>query len=721
MTDVIKATVAGLRGPGGANGTNGTMAPSTNAQIDAATDNATSITPLGLAYALKKYLAPNFLFDSFHQLTAANMTLGGFAWYNMVGSYTWTSGLDADFKIRTPIANLASGAQYRHRFPWPSRGVAAGSQIVVSIWLLSTVAKTGGVIVNFYDSTGAQIGTNISANIANTGNQFVLVPLTVPTGDIAYMQVVAGNGSTMKVAGVFASTGTVPPAPVEGPTDPVFLRSWIKASGFAYNLPAVQKALIGTWTAQTGLTVTTGKYIKPSDGTEVAGASYSYVTVPMTGLEPALRVTAPLAGTSTALVVYKDAAGTVVGSEQPGGGAAPVTYSIVLSSPDTAVVAYVSYRNDAGTATIETGAFATTLPARVSSLELSINALKKWYSPAQTVVASTRYDLSTGAAISDSNYNGMVIDLTALPADRRIRINSYWVASGIRPAVYVDASNNVLGYEPATYPGSAQTLTNVELTAIPTTATKVLLSSRAPTMPAWQLYGVNDSASSKWAGKIMACLGDSITANFNWPPLVQAILGLGRVDNNGIGGTRIAYRSDLSDQTQCMCDDARINAVATDIDVLTVMGGTNDHGQNVPLGAITGKTVRSGFDATTFYGACEQMAVKLLTRYPTQRIIWLGQTYVDRGVTIPSGWPNSLTNTLGLTQWDYIAATKAVADKYGIPFVNMLDECGWSTTNISNFTNAEGGTATYIHPNQTGANRMAGVLVGGMNAVQPIS
>jgi hypothetical protein len=84
-------------------------------------------------------------------------------------------------------------------------------------------------------------------------------------------------------------------------------------------------------------------------------------------------------------------------------------------------------------------------------------------------------------------------------------------------------------------------------------------------------------------------------------------------------------------------------------------------------------------------------------------------------------WADGFTNTLGLTAWDYSDAVEAVAKKWGLPFIRMINECGWDTTNASSFLGLGDAAGVYIHPIQSGADRMSNVFYGRVRQIEPIS
>lgn len=213
---------------------------------------------------------------------------------------------------------------------------------------------------------------------------------------------------------------------------------------------------------------------------------------------------------------------------------------------------------------------------------------------------------------------------------------------------------------------------------------------------------------SKWLGKLWSCLGDSITQQNMWQPIVTDRLGLS-YQNFGIGGTKVADTT--GSDTTAMCRDERINSITITSDLITFMGGTNDWAQNVPLGTI------DDVATNTFYGAVKTTFEKLITRFPTARIIAMSTPY---GMSPNrSGWTDTTgyKNNLGLTTGDYAKVILEVARGYGIPCIDVYGEAGWNRININSFITNDG---ALLHPNTEGGKRLAALVVGKIKSFEPV-
>lgn len=190
------------------------------------------------------------------------------------------------------------------------------------------------------------------------------------------------------------------------------------------------------------------------------------------------------------------------------------------------------------------------------------------------------------------------------------------------------------------------------------------------------------STGSNWDNKKLTTFGDSNVDNECWQPYLISKYNFSHT-NCGVGG------STVSDNTNGMCTDERVNAIPTDTDLLIFLGGTNDWGKNVPLGE---KTLNNT-DTSTFYGALNVMFNKIVARVPKARLFALG-TGVAMLLIHESSWADGKHNTLGLTTKDYNDAVGEVASWYGIPFGNVFSNSGINWINIASFIMNDG---NYIH------------------------
>lgn len=213
---------------------------------------------------------------------------------------------------------------------------------------------------------------------------------------------------------------------------------------------------------------------------------------------------------------------------------------------------------------------------------------------------------------------------------------------------------------------------------------------------------------SKWNNQIWSSLGDSLTQQEMWQRLVADRLGLVHY-NFGIGGTKVTDTTGTD--TQAMCRDERINALDSRSTLITFMGFTNDWAQNVPLGTL-GST-----DVSTAYGALNVLYQKLITKFPTARIIAMTPPF--QKMPNRAGWADTagFKNTLNLTVVDYGKVTKEVSAMYGVPVIDLYANAGWCDINIATYVTNDG---NYLHPNAEGGKRIAELVAGQLMRIEQI-
>lgn len=208
-----------------------------------------------------------------------------------------------------------------------------------------------------------------------------------------------------------------------------------------------------------------------------------------------------------------------------------------------------------------------------------------------------------------------------------------------------------------------------------------------------------------WDGLKWGAMGDSITANKKWLLSVSDALNMNFADY-GVSGTRVSGSG-----TTAMCSDNRVNAIATDCDLLTVMGGVNDWSASVPLGAETSTNV------TEFNGALNTLISKLLTRLDGKTIALVTQPYTERTDYASVGWANAYTNLNGLAPVDYADATRAACRRWNIPVIDVQQNCGWNAQNITTWVEDDG---SLLHPKDIGYARIAAIHVGALRSIAPV-
>ena len=212
--------------------------------------------------------------------------------------------------------------------------------------------------------------------------------------------------------------------------------------------------------------------------------------------------------------------------------------------------------------------------------------------------------------------------------------------------------------------------------------------------------------SQKWAGKKVACLGDSITQKTEnvrkYYDFWKVYLSPNTILDYGVAGSSISRKTGEwpTWDTQVPFVE-RIKTIPKDIDVLTIFGGVNDWVADRTLGSL-GDT-----EDTTFYGALDKM-FKYATQNFQGKDIYVFTPLQNDWIKRPANdGTTDGRNRSGKYLKEYVEAIKQVAEKYAIPV------CDLYSTMFYPF--AEGFTEKYmpdgLHPNESAhklmANKMA--------------
>ncbi|MDF2923621.1 MAG: lysophospholipase L1-like esterase [Paenibacillaceae bacterium] len=198
------------------------------------------------------------------------------------------------------------------------------------------------------------------------------------------------------------------------------------------------------------------------------------------------------------------------------------------------------------------------------------------------------------------------------------------------------------------------------------------------------------AAASKWAGKVWATLGDSISAANVYQPIVSKRLGFASVINAAKSGCPMAAGGDR-DYGATVHSGKTLETVP---DCVTIFAGTNDYRLGKPLGSIDGR------DIYTYSGAYVTLIEELLTRNPAVRLnLW---TPLQRD---KDGWDTEFINEAGYRLGDYAEAVRAIGRRYALPVLDLYAESGITKLTLDYFTGDR------LHPNEAGHQRIAGMAV----------
>lgn len=184
-----------------------------------------------------------------------------------------------------------------------------------------------------------------------------------------------------------------------------------------------------------------------------------------------------------------------------------------------------------------------------------------------------------------------------------------------------------------------------------------------------------------WRNKNWAVLGDSIKALQGYQKIVSEITGLNIKIDDGISGQGMKTMADRL-TTENM----------TDIDLVTVFGGTNDYGAG---GYHIGDYINDTKDSNTFCGFIHRVIDKIYTCNPNVGVMFF--TPLQR-------LDMQGENALGYKLVDYADAIINVCGIYGIPVCDLNRISGFNKYNISIYTN------DLLHPNNLGYSKLAPII-----------
>lgn len=249
--------------------------------------------------------------------------------------------------------------------------------------------------------------------------------------------------------------------------------------------------------------------------------------------------------------------------------------------------------------------------------------------------------------------------------------------------------------------------------------------------------------SVSWAGKKWASYGDSITQMAGWQDYITDYFGFEEHINCGIGSTTFT-KSDLvwyanpdgsynsrygflgvteapkgtTEHLGYMASEDRIRTqLPNDVDLVVIMGGTNDAGVTVsaPIG-----DMNYPFDETTFKGAVAATVVRIQRHCPDALVV-LASPLSGRGPetedkdAMTANQTEPEYNALGLTTQDYARAIKEVAEALSIPYIDVFEKTGINPFNRNDYI------ADIVHPNEKGKEAIARVMIGALNDMKPVS
>ncbi|MCL2322294.1 MAG: SGNH/GDSL hydrolase family protein [Oscillospiraceae bacterium] len=205
----------------------------------------------------------------------------------------------------------------------------------------------------------------------------------------------------------------------------------------------------------------------------------------------------------------------------------------------------------------------------------------------------------------------------------------------------------------------------------------------------------HESKYEDFVNKNWTSYGDSITYLNSWQPYVCNNFPDLDHTNLGINGTTIAHIPSLEKILPCFINETRLNNVkASNPDIITILGGTNDCAHQVAIGDDSEfSKPMDEKNKTTFKGAYSFLIETLLEWKPSLTIVLI--------TTIHSPYDSIFSIKLA----DYAKATIDVAKYYSLPCIDVFGKSGINLSNIYEYT-YDG-----IHPNDAGGQIIAGMVI----------
>lgn len=222
-----------------------------------------------------------------------------------------------------------------------------------------------------------------------------------------------------------------------------------------------------------------------------------------------------------------------------------------------------------------------------------------------------------------------------------------------------------------------------------------------------------DRKSSKYFGKEIACLGDSITNGMTPTGQSAAIanpwriqlreIGFLNVRNYGANGRMLSKDKDAEVKSLVNLVDDVTAFPVKDLDAVTVLIGINDLAQGVPVGEFKDVKLETGYGVDTFYGALQTLFERLIGRVGTEKPIAIINMLNGGNEGAKAG-----AEKLGLSIEEaleaYREAIRVCAKHYGLPVLELQDVVGFDLLKAEDNTAYSG---DLLHPNQEGHNKIA--------------
>ena len=174
---------------------------------------------------------------------------------------------------------------------------------------------------------------------------------------------------------------------------------------------------------------------------------------------------------------------------------------------------------------------------------------------------------------------------------------------------------------------------------------------------------LNSDNDNLLSGKTWLPIGDSITTQASYRPVLSSFYKMTEISGAYGNGMQVGYSSG-----EAYSILSRIDNIASGTpDIITIALGTNDYGNNCPIGGITDDVSTQTAESYTFIGCYKKLIETLYEKYGNVPMLLI--TPFPR-----NGKDNA--NSANATLQDYANAIKTVGNYYSIPVCDMLIESG---------------------------------------------
>ena len=185
------------------------------------------------------------------------------------------------------------------------------------------------------------------------------------------------------------------------------------------------------------------------------------------------------------------------------------------------------------------------------------------------------------------------------------------------------------------------------------------------------ISNAESSEANNLEGKKWKPIGDSITTQASYRCVLSDYYGLVEKDGMYANGLQVGYSSGASHSVLSF-------TLADEIpDIITIALGTNDFGNNCPIGTIQDDPNTQTESSYTFMGCYKKLIEWLYGKYGRVPMILITPFPRKQGL---------VANSAGKTLLDYSNAIRQIGSYYSIKVVNMQEESGLPIGTLSDDT-----------------------------------